>query len=482
MIVVRSPDGRHLETLGEARTPLRLASDLAATCTLGPAAFERTAECLEDFLAQARSGGAARMVAVATAAVRDATNGEEFIERVRRRTKIDIEVIDGDREAALAFMGAVHSLPVESGMLLDVGGGSIELSRFKDRAMQKAWTLPLGSLLLTDRFLAEDPPARGERRRLIEHISETLEEATVPSLPRGGRLVGTGGTIRNLAKMDRRERSYPLTRLHGYILSIGRIEELATLLSSRPLAKRTQLSGLNPDRADSIVGGAIVVRTIMDAIGADEVTVSGKGLREGLAMEALGNEMPSPDVVRHASLESLAGRFGSWDRGRAERRSALATELFETVAPDREPDAAEMLRHAATIIDVGATIDAYNRHEHAASTILTGDLSGYSHPQLALIAAILRRADKEDAGLKPYRSLLRSYDPATLTRAAVSLAVADEIDLRLPAGTSVSLRTTKSTISAVGPLTPGRWSELLSSRARVVLGRGFAVKTREDEP
>jgi exopolyphosphatase / guanosine-5'-triphosphate,3'-diphosphate pyrophosphatase len=482
MIVVRSPTGHHVETLLEAKTPLRLASDVAAAGSLTPGAFERTIACLEDFLAQARAFGAARTIAVATAAVRDASNGQALIDRIRSLTGLEVETIDGEREAELGFLGAVHSIPVDAGVLLDVGGGSIELSRFRDRKLARAWSLPLGALLLSDRFFTEDPPGRGERRRLLDHVTEAVQNAKVPDhLSRNDRLVGTGGTIRNLAKMDRRERSYPIARVHGYVLTLAKVDELAGLLSSRPLAKREGLSGLNVERADSIVAGAIVVRTIMEMLGAEVMTVSGKGLREGIAMEALTASMPSPVSVRDASLAALAARFATWDPERARRREALASEIFASTS-SQDPEVAEMLRYAALVIDVGAALDPYNRHEHAAAAMLSGDLSGFSHPQLALTAAILRRADKEDAGLKPFRSLLRGYDPAVVTRAAVALAVADSIDLRLTPGASAATKTTKSTITVVGTLRSGRWSERLGARTKLALGRGLSVKTREDEP
>jgi exopolyphosphatase / guanosine-5'-triphosphate,3'-diphosphate pyrophosphatase len=479
MIVVRSATGNSVETLAEARAPLRLASDIAAGGTLTAAATERTLDALEDFLALARGCGASRVIAVATAAVRDATNGEPFINRIRNHAGVEIEVIDGDREAKMSYLGAVHSLPVESGTLLDVGGGSIELTRFRDRRLNKAWTLPLGALLMADRFFTEDPPSRGERRRLVEHVAKAVGSA-IPGLSGSERLVGTGGTIRNLAKMDRRERSYPIPRLHGYVLTLPRVETLVGLVETRPLRKRETLAGLNPDRADSIVAGALIVRALMEALGADEMTVSGKGLREGLAMESLSDRMPRADDVRSASIGALAAHFAT-DKSRAERRSALASQLFREASPTPQPETLEMLQHACTILDAGLAIDAYNRHDHAANATLSGDLSGFSHPQLALVAAILRRADKQSAGLKPFRALLSGYEMTTIARAAAALAVADAVDLRLPPGSSAMLQVTRSTVTVTGPLRPGRWSEMLSQRTQAVLGRTFVVKNREDE-
>jgi exopolyphosphatase/guanosine-5'-triphosphate,3'-diphosphate pyrophosphatase len=481
MIVVRSPSGHHVETLAEARIPLRLASDVASNGRLSARAIERTLDAFVDFLSQARAAGAVRIVAVATAAVRDATNGTELVRRIQADTGVEVSIIDGAREAALGFLGAVHSLPVDDGMLLDIGGGSIEIGRFESRRLASDWTLPLGALLLSERFFTDDPPPRGERRKLVEHVSRAFADADVAPLTRTERLVGTGGTIRSLARMDRRERNYPLNRIHGYVLSLDRVDELSGLLSSRPLAKRAALSGLNPDRADSIVGGALIVRTIMETLDADEVTVSGKGLREGLALQELTDEISDPAAVREASLDALAARFTSWDPARAAQRAALADELFSSTGRNTEPDAAEMLRHAATILEAGRALDPYNRHELAAAAVLSGDLSGFSHPQLALVAAIVRRADKEDAGLKPFRALLAVYDPVTVSRAATALAVADEIINRLGPGATAVVRTTKSTVTAIGPLQAGRWSELLSARSRVVLHRSFAVRSREDE-
>lgn len=479
MIVVRSATGRSVETLAEARAPLRLASDIAASGTLTAAATERTLDALEDFLALARAHGASRVIAVATAAVRDATNGGPFLDRISNHAGVDVQVIDGEREAVMSYLGAVHSLPVENGTLLDLGGGSMELTRFRDRTLSKSWTLPLGALLMADRFFTEDPPSRGERKRLVDHVAKAVESA-IPALSRADRLVGTGGTIRNLAKMDRRERSYPIPRLHGYVLSLARVDTLVALVETRPEKKRETLAGLNPDRADSIVAGALIVRTLMEALGAEEITVSGKGLREGLAMEVLSGGMPSAEDVRASSIASLAAHFAT-DTSRAERRAALATRLFEETSTTPQPEAGEMVGHAAAILDTGAALDAYNRHDHAASAVLSGDLSGFSHPQLAFVAAILRRADKQSAGLKPFRALLGGYEGATISRAAVALAAADAIDLRLPTGATATFRTTKSTVTAVGPLRSGRWSELLSARTQIALGRSFSVKRREDE-
>ncbi|MGH2794526.1 MAG: Ppx/GppA family phosphatase, partial [Actinomycetota bacterium] len=140
MLVARSPTGEHVEVLAEERVPLRLARELRDSDKIGTDAIDRTIESIRDFLTLAKTAGVVRTLAVATAAVREASNATELLERIHRETGLEIEIVDGDREAALAFLGAVHSLPIEDGVLVDVGGGSVEIARFRGRRLEHVWT------------------------------------------------------------------------------------------------------------------------------------------------------------------------------------------------------------------------------------------------------------------------------------------------------------------------------------------------------
>ena len=480
MLIARSPTGEHVEVLAEERVPLRLARELRDSDEIGTEAIERTIGAVADFLTLAEAAGVARTLAVATAAVREASNAQKLIDRIRKETGLEVEIVDGDREASLAFLGAVHSLPVENGVLVDVGGGSIEVARFRDRKFDRAWTMPLGALRLSDRYITSDPPARGDRRRLVDHVVDTLREVAIPRLGEDERMVGTGGTVRTLAKMDRRERNYPIPRLHGYLIERARVDELTELVASRPITKRATLSGLSSDRADSIVGGALTLQTIMETLAAAELTVSGRGLREGIALAALTDGPAPASAVRTASVAALAGRLASLDLYRAARRAALAKQLLDAVDAAADREVSEMLGHAAMLLDSGSSLDAYNRHEHAAAVVVGSDLVGFAHEQLVLVAAIVRRADKENAGLKPFKTLLRPFDPGAVTRAAAMLALADAVERRLPAGAaSAGVRTAAKSITISAPIRTGRWSRLLDERIRVVCGRRLVIEPKE---
>ncbi|MBV8196204.1 MAG: Ppx/GppA family phosphatase [Candidatus Dormibacteraeota bacterium] len=477
IIVVRLTKGGHLEILSDARVGLRLMRDIDSSGRLSAQAEERTLAALHDFIAVAAGSGADRTIALATAAVREAGNGPEFVARLRQQTGLDIRVISGDEEARLAFSGAVNGLPVDHGMLVDVGGGSLELARFRARRAVQSWTLPLGSLRLTDRFLSGDPPKQGEATALQEHVARTLRDAGVGGLREDEKLVGTGGTIRNLAKMHRATVLYPIPRLHGYTITRKALRDLVVRVVSRRLSRRSQLPGLSTDRADSIAGGALVVQAVLETLGAPEVTVSGQGLREGAVYEEAGQGIPATAEVRRASITAIASRFTTWDSERARRRTRIALSLWDEMRPNGE-DAREALEHAATILDVGRSVDYYRRWEHAAEIVVSADLYGFSHRSIAMIAALIVRAGNRRTSLETYSTLADARERRNLGRGAVLLALADEVERRIPKGSaaSVTQHTGKNGVVLVLPV-PHDWVPVeLAGRFQRVFGRELSIE------
>ncbi|HXY39367.1 MAG TPA: exopolyphosphatase, partial [Vicinamibacteria bacterium] len=199
MVYLQEAAGQ-LRILAGSRAPLRLARGLDASGLVPEEALERTFEALRDFRSIARGSGARTIVAAGTSALRDAANGPSFVARVRRELGIEIRLLSGVEEARYGFAGAVGGLPVEDGALFDLGGGSLQVSRFRGRSLQSALSVPLGALRVSDRFLRSDPPTGRELRRLREHVRLTLDRAGVGRLAEGGEVVGTGGTVRNLAR------------------------------------------------------------------------------------------------------------------------------------------------------------------------------------------------------------------------------------------------------------------------------------------
>jgi exopolyphosphatase/guanosine-5'-triphosphate,3'-diphosphate pyrophosphatase len=432
ILVARIDEFGHLDVLETEGTPLRLVHELASSASLGDAVVERTVEALQGFNAIARGAGAQRTLAVATAAVREAINGETFVERLRVATGLDIQIISGETEARYGFLGGAYGTPTDDGILVDIGGGSIQLARYVNRCMVGSWSLPLGALRLSDRFLLSDPPTSAELRRLQDYVRRTLKDAKAPTLGSGEHLIGTGGTLRNLAKIDRVRRDSPIHRLHGYALGRRELSDIVQRLASQTAAQRLKTPGLNISRFDSILGGAACAQVILESVGAQALTVSGQGLREGIALTMLAEGLPPTHDVRRAAVDALAARFASWDRRLAEQRVLATATVLAALDPQLNGELREVLLYASRLLDIGRSVDFYNRHQHTTDIVLASDLSGFSHRAIASMAAIVRLADKDGASLKPFAPLLGNADQAVLTRAGAILNLGDAIARQSP--------------------------------------------------
>jgi exopolyphosphatase/guanosine-5'-triphosphate,3'-diphosphate pyrophosphatase len=203
---------------------------------------------------------------------------------------------------------------------------------------------------------------------------------------------------------------------------------------------RDDISGLSAERADSIVGGAIGIETVMEFVGAQEIIVSGQGVREGLALRLLNMEVTATKTVKEASLSSLVSRFGGWNPDAANRRRTLAATLLRAL--ETKPDAriAEALDHGARVLDIGRSLDFVQRHELVAEIMLATELTGFMHEELAFVSALVRRAGDRHASAKGFEPLITAADRARLDRAAVILALADEIEARCPRGLPIAVR------------------------------------------
>ncbi|HLI50786.1 MAG TPA: hypothetical protein VKU87_03260, partial [Thermomicrobiaceae bacterium] len=245
---------------------------------------------------------------------------------------------------------------------------------------------------------------------------------------------GTGGTIRTLAKMDRRHRKYPLDRLHGYTIAREGIDRIVEQVSAVSQEDRSSLPGLSEHRADSIVGGALAVQLVMEMLGASKLSVAGFGLREGIALALLGDDAGSVAEVRAASLAALVSRFVAWDAARAVRRAEAASSILDAVTTEPDRSLSGLIWNVAYLLDIGRALDYFNRLSHTATILQVADLYGYEHREIAMMTAIVRGIERKVPDLSGYAPLLDDADYPAIELAAATLALADEIERRSPPG------------------------------------------------
>ena len=280
------PDGELSEV--DRRTKVtRLGDGVDASGRLADDAMERVLSTLEGFRQLADGHGAARSVAVATSAVRDAANGDAFRQRVRERTGFDIRTIAGEEEARLTFLGTTAGREGdEPTLVIDIGGGSTEyvVGRPGEAPSFRASTR-LGSVRQTERHIATDPPTREEVGALAE-AARSIVASDVPAGVREGvhEGIAVAGTATSLAAIDQALEPYDAERVHGYTLTLAACERMLEMLAAVPLEERRQVPGLHPDRAPTIVAGAVILVQSMRAFGLDRVETSEADILHGVAL------------------------------------------------------------------------------------------------------------------------------------------------------------------------------------------------------
>lgn len=438
-VVMQVNPGGGIEMVAQQRVNLNLMSHVGVDGVLDASGVASTVDALEDFAQVARGFGVRSIHAVGTAALRESVNADAVQKAAEDRFGIPLRIIDGADEAAYCFIGAIQGLPVSDGLMADIGGGSTEVVLFTERAMRSSVSLPLGSLRIANQFRLTDLPNAEDVHAAYEYVHATLSEAGAPRLSPGDALVGSGGSVRLISRLDRGREPYPIIKMHGYQIEADNLAKQARELASMSCVERSGMNGMNPERSHSIVGGTIVAHALAQYVNADSILVSGQGLREGLArqpgggLDASGATLPPVASVQLASLRDLSRRFAPRFRQRGARRAALASKIGAVAWGPTERHMRWPLECAAYLLDIGNAIDFYNRLNRTASIIVRTDLPGFTHRESAYVAAILLTAERERVPARFRRSRLLSGNDANLIgQAAAALTLVDELDNHLP--------------------------------------------------
>ena len=387
-------------TIYKAREMVRLGGgDALARGYLGKKAIARGVAAIEEFARIARAQGASDVRAVATSAVREASNRDEFVAAVRAACGVEIDVLDDVEEARLIHLGVSRGFPLGDRVacIFDIGGGSTEFIVGDTDRPYFLHSVRLGSLRLYNEFLAENA-SEAAYRALDKHIRATLASFSgqIAEYPFDV-LVGTSGTVMGLAVLVAEHLGVPIQRAHGYVVEVDRLRDLQRLMMPLSAAERRKIPGMNPRRSDIIVAGNAVVIAIAEALGRTEFVVSERALREGIVVDylerniALARRLGDDRTRRFDAAHALGRRFGMM--GVHENHVAsLAVRLFDGLAERHrfEPADRDALFAAALVHDVGRAISQSAHHKHGAYIVRNAGLPGWRPDEVELIAALVR--------------------------------------------------------------------------------------------
>jgi len=434
--IARLVRGR-LETILEDREVTRLGESVFRSGLLDPKAIAQTVKVLRRFHRSTTSAGVNTVRVVATSAMRDTRNASSFLEWVRSTTGWRVEIISGLEEGRLIHLGVVSNSRLNTWplLLMDLGGGSCELTISVDAQIRSMVSLPLGAVRLTEEFVQNDPPKKKDIERMRQFIAEEvrrLEQRMKRWSPKLA--IATSGTAAALAALG--ETFDTRSRRANYVTTSG-LDRIVAELSKRSLAQRRLLPGLGPKRAEIILAGATVYAELAERFHLPGITYSPLGLRDGMLAQmaaeydrhtAIGKRIESE---RQRTLFAAASHYEA-DLHFGEHVRGLTMQLFRQLKSVHRlpPDYEEWLTAAAMLHEIGAFINRTGRHRHAYYLIANSELYGFTVEQRRLIAAIARYVGKskpapQDRALR----VLPALDRQLLPRAVVLLRMARALNL-----------------------------------------------------
>lgn len=417
----------------QAKVMVRLSEGLADGGTLKPEPIARTLEAVKLFNRLIESYGVSQVTAIATAAVRQASNAHEFLERAASEQQMTFKVISGEEEAYYDYLGVINTIDLKDFLMIDTGGGSTELAWVENRVIRESISLPFGSVILTERFLTDLSRVKG-LEKAEKYIRKAYKEVPWLKQTKGLPVIGLGGSLRTVAKAHRGRDPLSSVSLHNYRMLRQDLDGILNDLIRLAPEKVVDLPGVGKDRCDIIAGGVLPLKILVDVVSAQQFVVSGNGLREGVFFEEFfkASDLPMvvPSVLDH-SLENVRKRFNVDNPHTAHVRK-LTLVLFDALSElggfgimDRK-----LLDAAAHLHDIGMHIEYYNHHRHGFYLTLNARICGLTNEEIIKVAFLVghHRETKLKEDLDRYRGVLDKDTIEHLRRLAILLQIAERLD------------------------------------------------------
>ncbi|MFC4738135.1 Ppx/GppA family phosphatase [Bacillus daqingensis] len=347
----------------------------------------------------------------ATAAVRNAANRDEIMAAVMEGSSFPFDVLSEEEEAYYGYLAVTNSTDIEEGVTIDIGGGSTEITYFKDRELQQSISFPFGALTLKKQFIESDTPDEKEWKKLKQFLAnsyETLEWLADKDVP----VIGIGGSARNLALVHQEMIGYPLSGLHQYRMSNDEMKETIDSLLDMSMKKREKIDGLSKDRADIILPAAAAMQMLMKVTGGGPFIVSTKGLRDGMFFEEMlrSIEVTHFPNVKEESFYQLSNhyRLNNAHQRRITILSAyLLNELQKRGAIEVNPEQARLLRLSASIFYIGEKIHPESKSQHTFYLLTNQSIDGMTHQERLAVA--FTSSFKSKSYLKQFANPFREW-------------------------------------------------------------------------
>jgi len=430
LVLVRIGKTGNFKIVHDLKESVRLEKDMGEEQTIKPDRMEQAVKTMQMFRNLCNAIQPDEEIVVATEAVRRAANQQGFLEMIEQETGFKIRVLSGEEEAYYDYLGIINSMDINDALMMDLGGGSTELIRMEDAQIKNAISLPFGSINVSQQYHLQDMVRDEQMQALKSMLSERYESVGWLNGPKPKLLVGVGGTFRNLGKIDRRRKGYPLEIAHNYRMQAHDITAIQQEMSSLNLKQRRNIKGLSKDRADIFVGATTVISQFIDFCEIDELVISGYGLREGIIYEYLNQHHPDQRNPLDFSINNNQLNY-MLDQNHAHTiwkiTASLCQQLQEIM--HLKEDYNSVIKTAAMLHDAGIVINFYQQNEHLIYTLLNTEINGLSHREIVLSAYIgAFRSSNRSQSMPNFKSLLSEDDIHAIPAMGILLRIARSLD------------------------------------------------------
>lgn len=431
LIVIAYRPQQSFRLVDEVSEVVRLAEGMDENRMLQPQPMRRAVESLKMFHSFCQATGVQHIVAVGTSAVREAANQADFLTVMKEETGLDLQILSGEEEAYYGYLGVANSLTIRNGYVIDIGGGSTEVTEIYGRSFSRSFSQQAGIVRFTEHYIHSDPISKQDFRSLEKSVTEAFTGLDWLRAAPGYILVGVGGTVRNLARIAQKRNRHPIGRMHGYVMTAQALDTTIGQLRRKDITERKNIPGLNRDRADVILAGAIILRHLMSKGNFERIVVSGEGLREGLFYQHFlaGQATPLLPNVREFSIRNLAA-LCNYEQQHTAKVSEISLSLFDQLRTLHGYGAweRELLEYAAILHDIGVQVGYYDHHKHSAYLVVNSSLHGFSHREIAILTMLVRIHRKGSVDTREYRNILDESDSERIARLGALLRIAEYLE------------------------------------------------------
>lgn len=414
---------------------LRLSQKVDSNNMLTEAGMDETISCMKSFAYMCQVYEVDTTIAVATAAIRNSSNGQELCDRIEKTCGIKLEIITGKTEAQMSYLGVANTLNVKDAIIFDLGGGSTEVILMRDRRISKSVSLPIGAVSATELYDTKNKFTPESCTALSEHLKSLIKANPWITKNKGLPLIGVGGTARTIAKIIQRSKNYSWTKIHGFSISRECLDSFWSSIRETDMTGRLDISGLSKDRNDLILAGAMIVTTLAEATDCSKLISSGCGLREGLFFDYLGRLNNKPVLMEDVLEESVinAVKLYCTDLPHTINITGFALKLFDSLKKLHGLDDSyrRYLKTAAMLHDSGITLNYYSHARHSAYIVQNAKLFGLSHKEQLFTSCIVgwhHGVAKNYFKGAPYNTVLTPEDWTAINKLALLLALAEALD------------------------------------------------------